>query len=259
VLLSFAQFERELIAERTRDKMGAARRRGRWLGGTPVLGYDVDGRSGQLAVNAEEARQVRAIFQLYLERGSLTATVRELERRGWVSKRWTTRAGRCRGGRPYRKGTLHALLTNVTYRGQVRHRGELYPGRHEPIVTGELFDQVAQQLGRNRVGDQSRRTRCPRGWLQGLLHCHHCGTPMDHGMFAGPKRRWRCYFCPRVNAQSCPAPRLPAAQLERAVVEQFDPPSDAVGLWPSELMERVEYDSSSRELVIRWKPARTDA
>ncbi len=100
VLLSFAQFERELIAERTRDKMGAARRRGRWLGGMPVLGYDVGHNSGQLVVNPAEAQRVRDIYQLYLDTGSLTATVDELAMRGWVNKRWVTRAGRHRGGKP---------------------------------------------------------------------------------------------------------------------------------------------------------------
>jgi site-specific DNA recombinase len=258
VLLSFAQFERELIAERTRDKMGAARRRGRWLGGMPVLGYDVDRCSGQLVVNPDEAQQVRDIFQLYLETGSLTATVGKLEQRGWVNKRWVTRAGRCRGGKPFHKGTLYYLLTNVTYRGQVCHRAQVYPGRHEPIVAEELFVGVAERLGRNRNGDGPRRQGRKRGWLKGLLHCHRCGTEMVLTTAARRKRRLRCYVCPGAGngSPSCPDSRLPAAQLERTVVDQLDLPPDEAGSSPDEYIERVEYDLASGELTIRLKPSR---
>src|SRR5262249_5781503 len=98
VLLSFAQFERELIAERTRDKMAAARRRGKWAGGLPVLGYDVDSRNKQLVVNEAEAARVRAIFALYLEHRGLLSVVEELARRGWCTKQTRTSAGRLRGG-----------------------------------------------------------------------------------------------------------------------------------------------------------------
>ncbi len=93
----------------------AARRRGKWLGGTPVLGYDVHPQTRQLVVHPEEAERVRAIFRLYLELQGLIPTVRELSRRGWVAKRWTTRKGVVLGGRPFNKASLHFLLTNVTY------------------------------------------------------------------------------------------------------------------------------------------------
>jgi PAS domain-containing protein len=116
ILLSFAQFERELIAERTRDKIAMARRRGRWSGGTPPLGYDLI--AGRLAVNPKEAKCVRAIFELYLQAESLAETVEQLNRRHWHTKRWTTKKGQQRGGRPFRKNTLHHLLTNIVYLGK---------------------------------------------------------------------------------------------------------------------------------------------
>jgi len=94
ILLSFAQFEREIIAERTRDKMSAARRKGKWVGGTPVLGYDVAPGGGKLVVNEEEASQVRAIFALYLEHGALSPVLSEIQKRQWTTKRWTTNEGR---------------------------------------------------------------------------------------------------------------------------------------------------------------------
>jgi recombinase/resolvase-like protein len=130
VLLSFAQFEREIIGERTRDKIAAARRKGKWAGGHPILGYDIDPQRFKLQVNEDEAARVRAIFNLYLEYQSLLPVVQELARRGWRTKRWTTRQGLERGGRPFTKTRLHHLLTNIAYIGKVRYKDELHPGEH---------------------------------------------------------------------------------------------------------------------------------
>src|SRR5262245_52366447 len=113
VLLSFAQFERDLISERTRDKIAATKRKGKWSGGVPLLGYDVDAQTTKLLVNAREAALVQAIFALYLLRQSLRAVVDELRQRGWVNKRWRTRKGHERGGRPFTHTSLYQLLTNV--------------------------------------------------------------------------------------------------------------------------------------------------
>ena len=124
VLLSFAQFEREIISERTRDKIAATRRKGKWSGGVPLLGYDLDLRKTRLVVNPKEAVRVRAIFALYLELGGLLPVVRELKRRRWRNKRWRTRHGEVRGGRPFTKTNLHRLLTKVAYIGKVHHRDE---------------------------------------------------------------------------------------------------------------------------------------
>src|SRR5205823_8200243 len=111
VLLSFAQFEREIIAERTRDKIAATRRKGKWAGGRPILGYDVDAKGGKLLVNEDEAVQVRATFQPYLELQGLLPVVEELARRGWTNKRWATRQGREAGGVPFTRTSLYRLLT----------------------------------------------------------------------------------------------------------------------------------------------------
>lgn len=105
ILLAFAQFEREIISERTRDKMSAARRKGKWIGGHPVLGYDIDSKGGRLVVNPQEAAQVRTLFELYLELGSMLPVLQEAERRGLTTKRWTTDDGHVRGGQPITKAT----------------------------------------------------------------------------------------------------------------------------------------------------------
>lgn len=114
ILLSFAQFEREIISERTRDKIAATRRKGKWTGGHPLLGFDIDPRGSKLVVNELEAIQIRKIFELYLEHRSLIAALREVDERGWKTKVWTTKAGRRKGGRPFNKAVLHHHLTNVS-------------------------------------------------------------------------------------------------------------------------------------------------
>ncbi|MBU2501131.1 recombinase family protein [bacterium] len=122
ILLSFAQFEREIISERTRDKIAAARRKGKWSGGRPILGYDVDPRGGRLMVNEDEAIRVRAIYELYLDHQSLIATIKELDARGWTNKQWTNKKGRESGGAPFNKHSLHSLLNNVLYIGRLTYR-----------------------------------------------------------------------------------------------------------------------------------------
>jgi site-specific DNA recombinase len=113
ILLSFAQFEREIIGERTRDKMSAARRKGKWVGGTPGLGYDVDPGGGRLLINEKEARRVREIFTLYRSHHSLTAVVSELNRKDWKTKSWKSKSGIRRAGRPFTKDSLRRMLMKV--------------------------------------------------------------------------------------------------------------------------------------------------
>jgi site-specific DNA recombinase len=137
ILLSFAQFEREIISERTRDKIAAARRKGKFAGGKPLLGYDIlsSPAGARLVVNGDEAQQVRQIYELYLEHQALIPVVKELTERGLANKRWTTRKGTERGGRPFDKTTLYKLLTNRTYTGVVSYGGETYPGNTPPSWT----------------------------------------------------------------------------------------------------------------------------
>src|SRR5262249_36729020 len=125
ILLSFAQFERQIIGERTREKLGAARRKGKFTGGYLVLGYDRDPSGGRLIVNEAEAEQVREIFRLFLEPRWLVATAAELNRRGWTLKRWTTKGGRVAGGTTFDRVNLRRMLTNHTYVGKVDFQGTI--------------------------------------------------------------------------------------------------------------------------------------
>src|SRR5882724_9104285 len=152
ILLSFAQFEREMIADRTRDKMAAARRKGKWVGGKPVLGYDVAATGGRLVVNPEEASRVQAVFGLYLQHRSLNVVLAELQARQWTTKRWKTRDGKEHLGRSFTKPTLVRLLRNVIYLGQVSHRSEVYAGEQSAIVEKSVWEGVNQWLAKEHAG-----------------------------------------------------------------------------------------------------------
>ena len=152
ILLSFAEFERQMIADRTRDKMAAARRKGKWVGGRPVLGYDIAVTGGQLVVNAEEARRVQEIFALYLRHRSLEAVLDEMKARQWTTKRWTTRDGQEHPGRPFTKASLERLLRNVLYVGQVSHQGQVYPGEQAAVVEKSVWTRVRELLPQEQNG-----------------------------------------------------------------------------------------------------------
>jgi len=226
ILLSFAQFEREIISERTRDKIAASRRKGKWGGGPPVLGYDIvrDPRGSRLIVNTEEAKRVTHIFELYLECDSVMQTIRRLDELGWVNKMWTTKRGIERGGKPFDKSTLFKLLTNVTYLGKVRYKDQAFDGEHEAIVDEDLFRRVQANLRHNR-GTGGAYVRNKYGaLLKGLVRCKACGCAMSHHFATKGNKRYRYYVC--VNAQKrgrdqCPGPSLPAGELESFVVGQI--------------------------------------
>jgi len=229
VLLSFAQFEREIISERTRDKIAAARRKGKWIGGRPILGYDIasNGSGGRVTVNEDEAARVRQIYELYVQHHSLIPTLREIQRRGWRTKAWTPRKGEPRGGKRFAKDSLYRLLTNVLYIGKVRYHDEIYEGEHAGIVSEALWHRVQDALRHNGRcgGTNSGLMRNKYGaLLKGLLHCGPCGCGMMHTYTSKGNRRYRYYVC--LNAQkrgweNCPTKSVPAAEIERFVVERI--------------------------------------
>ena len=149
VLLSFAQFEREVTGERIRDKIAASKKKGMWMGGYPPLGYDVKDR--KLVVNEAEAETVRYIFRRYQELRSVRLLKEHLDAAGIVSKRRTAPDGRPYGGKPIARGALYHMLQNRIYRGEIVHKDQAYPGEHEPIIDDDLWQEVQTTLATNRV------------------------------------------------------------------------------------------------------------
>ncbi len=225
ILLSFAQFEREIIAERTRDKMSAARKKGKHVGGVPVLGYDLDPKGSRLLVNEEEAARVREIFDLYLEHPAMLATVKELNSRGWQRKRWITRKGTEHGGGTWDKGNLHRLLTNIVYTGRVKYENVIYAGEQVAIVDLAVWEKTQTVLHRNAKEGGKRVRESHGALLRGLLYCPHCNHAMTHSWTQKPGGRcYRYYVCVQAIKRgygTCPTGSLPAAEIEKFVVERI--------------------------------------
>ena len=167
VLLSFAQFEREVTGERIRDKIALSKAKGMWMGGVPPLGYD--GRDRTLVINETEAATVRAIFARYLELGSVHVLCAELAAQGVTSKRFVSASGRSFGGATLSRGMLFHLLQNRHYLGEITHKGQSHPGLHPPIVKAALFARVQAQLERNRVRRRRRSAKAADHLLTGLV------------------------------------------------------------------------------------------
>ncbi len=167
MLLSFAQFEREVTGERIRDKIAASKKKGWWMGGLPPIGYDIDDR--HLVINETEAHVVRQIFQRYLAVGSVSSLVQELRQDGIRTKVYTSRAGQTTGGRPFSRGHLYHLLHNRIYIGKIVHGKEAYPGKHLPLIEKDLWEQTQALLKANSQGWQSTDRLQMPFLLKGLL------------------------------------------------------------------------------------------
>jgi hypothetical protein len=210
ILLSFAQFEREVIGERIRDKFAASRKKGMWMGGFVPLGYDVKDR--KLVVNEAEAKKVRMTFERFVKLGSATALVRDLRAEGVTGKQ----------GKLVDKGYVYKLLNNRVYIGQAVHKGTAYPGEHQAIVSQSLWDKVhgiIVQSPRHRAN--LTRTQTP-ALLKGLIF-----GPTGRAMTPTHTRRggklYRYYVSTdalKRDADACPVRRVPAAEIESAVIEQ---------------------------------------
>jgi site-specific DNA recombinase len=167
VLLSFAQFEREVTGERIRDKVAASKKKGMWMGGFPPLGYDILNR--KLAVNEAEAGVLRSIFKRFLELGSVRTLATDLRWRNVVSKRWKTRKGHVRGGHPFSRGALYYLLRNRIYLGEVEHKGQVHQGEHPAILSRPLWTKAQARLDEgSRADPQAPRSRAGH-LLTGLI------------------------------------------------------------------------------------------
>ncbi|MTW18318.1 recombinase family protein [Rhodoplanes serenus] len=211
ILLSFAQFEREVIGERIRDKFAASRKKGMWMGGWAPLGYDIKDR--KLVVNHPEASIVQAIFQRFLRVGSITKLTVALR----------SESMRTKGGKAVDKGYLYRILNNRVYLGEAVHKGIAYPGEHAAIVDRSLWDRVHGMMGESpRKRAMHTRAQTP-ALLKGLIF-----GPTGAAMTPTHTRRngklYRYYVSTDVlkrDADSCPVQRVPAGEIETAVINQL--------------------------------------
>jgi len=222
VLLSFAQFEREVTGERIRDKIAASKKKGMWMGGYPPLGYDAKDR--QLVVNKQEADMVNYIYRRYAELGSVRSLKVALDTEGVVSKVRCSQSGHISGGQPLARGALYRMLNNPIYRGEISHKGKSYPGQHDAIIDQGLWEQVQTLLTTNRARRKDGATARQPSLLAGLIfdtHGHRM-TP-THAVKSG--KRYRYYISRPLTTgtrQNSPAgQRIPAGDIEHLVVNRL--------------------------------------
>ncbi|MEQ8504352.1 MAG: recombinase family protein [Rhodospirillales bacterium] len=219
VLLSFAQFEREVTAERIRDKIAASKKKGMWMGGLPPLGYDAIDK--KLVVNEAEAEIVQALFHLYLDLGSIRELKAQADQRGYVTKRREA-ATKYTGGKPFTRGHLAQLLRNPIYIGKVAHRGEVFDGQHEAIIDLDTWEAVKQALDGKAPVRRSGTNRDQGSLLTGLLF-DETGDRLTPSHTNKKGRRYKYYISSRLvtDPTATEGWRLPAGQIETAVIESL--------------------------------------
>jgi site-specific DNA recombinase len=218
MLLSFAQFEREVTAERIRDKIAASKAKGMWMGGIPPLGYRPDGRT--LAIVPAQAAIVRDIFQRYLQTGNVRLLADALKGEGVLAPERRTATGKRIGGRAFTRGQLYLMLGCRTYLGEIRHHDTIHPGLHSPIINPALWEQVQAKLADNRQGQRSGRRASSPSLLAGLVRCAD-GVPLVPDHATKGKVRYRYYAGPKDGDDKVRTLRLPARELENAVIERL--------------------------------------
>src|SRR6185437_12369631 len=177
ILLSFAQFEREIIGERVKDKIAASKKKGMWMGGSVPLGYDVKDR--KLVINEAEAETIRMIFRRYVELGCVRALRDDLSAKNVTSKSWVSSTGRSHRGVPFQRGALYWLLSNRIYLGEITHKDKIYGGEHEAIVARELYDEVQKLLSLSAGRQRGQPSHAQEALLTGLIfdETGHAMTP----------------------------------------------------------------------------------
>jgi site-specific DNA recombinase len=249
ILFSFAQFEREVIGERIRDKFAASRKKGMWMGGWAPLGYDI--RDRKLVVNETEAATVRRIFERFVKCGSATIVVRELAADNFVNKY----------GQTLDKGRIYKLLNNRVYIGDAVHKGTAYPGEHEPIISKALWDKVHGVLAespRTRAGKTRAQTPA---LLKGLIF-DQTGRAMSPTHTRRRQKLYRYYVSQAVikgRPNDCPMNRVPAAEIERAVIDQLHillrSSEIVVATWRAARKEIADItEAEVREALDRFDP-----
>lgn len=221
ILMSFAQYEREIIAERIRDKIAASKKRGIHCGGTPVLGYASDPVTKKLHIVPDEAEVVRKIFNTYEEIGSLAETVVQVNRMGYTTKVFISAKGIRHGGKAWDTGSVHKILINTLYAGYVKHYKARYEGEHEAIVDRKQWERVQALMNSHSNGTSVRKSRSEVTPLRGVVFCGHCRSVLTPTYTNKGGKKYTYFFCQqhsRNPEHQCPLRRIPSGELEGMVL-----------------------------------------
>ncbi len=222
VLLSFAQFEREVTSERIRDKISASKKKGMWMGGVTPLGYDVIGK--KLIVNKEEAKTAKFLFETYLRLGNVRLLKEELDRLNIRTKTRSNQKGKYAGGAKFSRGALYKILISPVYKGMVSHKGKIYPGEHEPVISPVLWQQVQDKLQVNMKGHKSGHGTKNPCLLTGLIY-DSTGNRFSPTRAKRNGKHYRYYISQALlqyrSDQKPQVGRIPADEIEKLVQNEI--------------------------------------
>jgi len=254
ILMTFCQFEREILVERIKDKIAGAKRRGKYCGGPPILGYNVIPETKKLVVNLEEAKIVQEAFSLYARLGSSLKVIRLLNEKGYRSKGWTSQKSRCHTGSEFTLKIIHRILTNPIYIGMIRHKENIYEGEQDAIIDRPLWDKVQYLLRENCNCEPGAKRNATESPFKGLLVCGYCGGAFGITYSNKKNRRYMYYICVKDHVRGereCPLGRIAAGDLDKIILRQlariFQAPSMLVKLC-TELQEQEQKRRKALQL-----------
>lgn len=264
VLMSFAQYERELTGERIRDKIASSKRKGMWMGGPPALGYDIKDR--KLVVNEAEAETVRLVFDLFIAKRSVQRAVEQLRLIGARTKFRITGGGKHVGGNPFDVATVYKMLNNPIFLGKIRHKGEVYDGLHQPIISQETWNTAHEILKISpRLRGKATKRKVP-AVLVGILKCGGCGSSMTSKHARKSNGRLYRYYVPSAHlkhtCENCPVRQIVAPEMEAVVLQQlqaiFQTPEMILQVWKQVFRENgkateEEVRQTLQDIFPIWK------
>ena len=242
VLLSFAQFEREITGERIRDKIAASKKKGMWTGGRPPMGYDVVDK--KLETNPAEAKQIKTIFERYVDLGSVTDLVDDLKERNITTKRWTSAKGNPQGGKRFQRGALYNLLQNKLYLGEVEYKDNVYSGQHKAIIYKPLWDAVQQRLETNRRRTNEVKAKRTSYLLEGIIHDSKGNIMSPTYSVKKGNRRYPYYVSAPLNGKR----KIPVGEVPRVPAQAID---DLIRDRVATIMNLDSYKLVDRSLVTK--------
>lgn len=268
ILLSFAQFEREIISERTKDKMGAARKKGKWLGGRAPYGYTADRDKKMLIINPKEAEAVKFIFDTYIKEKSVIILLNTLKEKGIQTKEMTCFNGKQIKPHHFYKSAICLLLKNPLYIGKVKYNNEVYNGEHEAIIDPETFNTVQEILAANVKTRNNVKNNKYASLLRQTLFCKHCDQVMIPTYAAKKHKKYQYYLCKVANTygySKCPTKSVSKQSIEESVINALIKESviDAIVFnsllggaqraYLQGFVNKIYYDAENKKIEIYLK------
>ena len=264
ILLSFAQFEREVTGERIRDKFASSKKKGMWMGGTPPLGYDVIER--KLITNPKEVKQLKHIYERFVKLGSVAMLASELNKDGYRTKSYKNQAGEIKGGKVFSLNALRLILKNRLYLAEVHHKGKYYPGQHQAIIPQALFDKAQAIFAESPTKKRARTVKAKStSLLKGIIVCGGCAGAMSPTYTKKKNKIYRYYITNSYRMSTCgecPVSRIPAGEIEELISSQlkaiFTTPQILVEVWrkisrKDKSFKEVDLHDSLQKLGSFWE------